>query len=154
MENDDIRKRLTELNTKAYYLLVALSFVYRTNSTLSVKLALTLTALVAVLPLQDVFKSDRELRIVRWFKVGCLTTALGCTLFWLWCATPPAKAESPQGAAQSSESAPPLKTPQKPTTAQPTQAQLEEKIRDLEARVNAAEQKAAAAQLENDYVKS
>lgn len=78
----NLEKRLTDLNTKAYYLLVALSFVYRSNSNLSLKLALTLTAVAAVLPLQDFFES--KLNGIRWFKVVCMILALGCTLWWVW----------------------------------------------------------------------
>jgi hypothetical protein len=81
-----IRDRLTALNTKAYYLLVALSFVYRTNPTLSLTLAITLTALVAVLPVQDLLKSERELNIARWSKAALLTAALGFALLWIWSA--------------------------------------------------------------------
>jgi hypothetical protein len=82
--NNPIRTRLTELNIKAYYLLVALSFVYRTNPTLSLKLAITLTALVAVLPVQDRLKSERALNIARWAKVVLLTSALAFALCWVW----------------------------------------------------------------------
>jgi hypothetical protein len=78
----NLEKRLTDLNTKAYYLLVALSFVYRSNPTLSLKLALTLTAFAAVLPLQDFFES--KLNRIRWFKVVCMILALGCALWWVW----------------------------------------------------------------------
>lgn len=79
-----VRDRLTALNTKAYYLLVALSFVYRTNPTLSLKLAITFTALVAVLPVQDFFKSPCALNIVRWSKVVLLISALVFALWWVW----------------------------------------------------------------------
>jgi len=78
----NLEKRLADLNTKAYYLLVALSFVYRSNPTLSLKLALTLTAFAAVLPLQDFFES--KLNRIRWFKVVCMILALGCTFWWVW----------------------------------------------------------------------
>ena len=81
----EIRDRLRDLNTKAYYLLVALSFVYRTNPTASLKCAFTLTALVAVLPLQDYIESPRKLEGIRIFKVVCLVAALAFTLWWLWC---------------------------------------------------------------------
>jgi hypothetical protein len=79
-----IRDRLKDLNTKAYYLLVALSFVYRTNPRISLKWAFTLTALVAVLPVQDYIKSERLLEIVRALKVVCLMAALFFTLWWVW----------------------------------------------------------------------
>lgn len=80
----NIRERLKDLNTKAYYLLVALSFVYRTNQSLSLKCAFTLTALVAVLPVQDYVGSERNLEIIRDIKVAGLTLALVFTLWWLW----------------------------------------------------------------------
>jgi len=83
-EKSVIRARITELNTKTYYLLVALSFIYRTNPALSLKLAITLTAVVAVLPVQDVLKSERALNIARWAKATLLTLALGFALWWVW----------------------------------------------------------------------
>src|SRR5215471_7848921 len=53
-----IRERIKDLNTKAYYLLVALSFVYRTDSgSHLLKSVFTLTAIAAVLPIQDYIKS-------------------------------------------------------------------------------------------------
>jgi hypothetical protein len=50
-----VRERLRDLDTKAYYLLVALSFLYfgKTGThaaSLALKLALTLTCIVAVIP--------------------------------------------------------------------------------------------------------
>jgi hypothetical protein len=92
MDGAQMRERLTQLNTKAYYLLVALSFIYRPNPALSYKTALTLTAIVAVLPVQDYFHperahSDRALSVIRWVKVILLTAAFFCTLWWLWCAS-------------------------------------------------------------------
>ena len=53
MEPAATGSRLNALNTKAYYLLVALSFIYRMNPTTSLKFAFTLTAVTAVLPVQD-----------------------------------------------------------------------------------------------------
>lgn len=80
-----IRERIKDLNTKAYYLLVALSFIYITNSkSRSLKVALTLTALVAVLPLQDYIKSTLLLRILQAFKVLALVVALGFALRSIW----------------------------------------------------------------------
>ena len=82
--------RIRDLNTKAYYLLVALSFLYRMSSSserLSIRVAITLTALVAVLPVQDYFKIERKLILT--FKVVALTLALWCTIWWLW--VPPAQ---------------------------------------------------------------
>jgi len=53
-----IRERIKDLNTKAYYLLVALCFVYRTDSgSRLLKSAFTLTAIAAVLPVQDYIES-------------------------------------------------------------------------------------------------
>jgi hypothetical protein len=142
METANIKTRLSELNTKAYYLLVALSFVYRTNPTRSLKWAFTLTALVAVLPVQDIFKSNPlALEILRWFKFGCLTLALAFTLLWLWCAVPPSNAESPQAATTPLASPPSAKAPHKPT-----QAQLDERIKKLETDLADQKQKLAAAQ--------
>jgi|SRR5215469_13263161 len=82
-----LRERLKDLNTKAYYLLVALSFLYRTNyGSHSLKWAITLTALVAVLPLQDYVKSRSWLGRIRLFKVIALVAALIFTIFWVWTA--------------------------------------------------------------------
>ena len=80
-----IRERLKDLNTKAYYLLVALSFVYRTNPTFPLKLAFFLTAIVAVAPVQDWVESENWLKYIRFGKVVCLYAALLCTIFWIWC---------------------------------------------------------------------
>jgi tetratricopeptide (TPR) repeat protein len=125
-DNHPFRARLTELNTKAYYLLVALSFVYRTNPTLSLKLAITLTALVAVLPVQDLLKSDRALCITRRSKALLLTLALGFALWWVWSA-----AAAPAAAAQ------------KPAPPQPTEQQKpKESAGDFESRLKAAQEKA------------
>jgi hypothetical protein len=88
MDADKLRSRLTELNTKAYYLLVALSFLYRTNPALSFKLALTLTAFVAALPVQDYVHSERALMCLRIFKITFLTAAFACTIWWIWDAAP------------------------------------------------------------------
>jgi hypothetical protein len=88
MDTQQIRDRITALNTKAYYLLVALSFIFALHPQhppLSFKLALTLTAIVAVLPVQDYFySSDSWLNFMRVLKVILLTTALVCTLWWTW----------------------------------------------------------------------
>ena len=85
MDPTSIRERLKDLNTKAYYLLVALSFLYRTNPSISLKLALTLTALVAVAPVQDYVTSNKVLEGLRVFKVVALWGALVFSLWWLWC---------------------------------------------------------------------
>ena len=82
-------ERIRDLNTKAYYLLVALSFLYRMSQNserLSIKVAITLTAFVAVLPVQDYFNLERKLILI--FKIVGLTLALWCTVSWLW--IPPA----------------------------------------------------------------
>lgn len=79
-----IRERLKDLNTKAYYLLVALSFIYRTSSgSCSLKIAFTLTALVAVLPLQDYAKSAFLLEAIRILKLIGLGAALAFAIFWV-----------------------------------------------------------------------
>jgi Flp pilus assembly protein protease CpaA len=84
-ELERLQSRLKDLNTKAYYLLVALSFIYgkANKGACSLKIALSLTALAAVLPLQDTVKSEVGLEIVRWFKVSALTVALGFTIYWV-----------------------------------------------------------------------
>jgi|SRR5579863_3513758 len=85
-EEKEIRGRLKDLNTKAYYLLVALSFIYRTSSGSSLlKWAFTLTAVVAVLPVQD-YVPSAFLSCIRLLKVIGLLAALICALFWIWTA--------------------------------------------------------------------
>ncbi|HLM81075.1 MAG TPA: hypothetical protein VK302_10625 [Terriglobales bacterium] len=82
-----IRERLSALNTKAYYLLVALSFLYVKQSgaaASSLKAALTLTAGVAVAPVQDWVESKRKLEWIRRGKVAFLWCALFFTLWWVW----------------------------------------------------------------------
>jgi len=85
------KNRLGELNTKAYYLLVALSFLCFHGSApgieipLPLKWALTLTSVAAVLPLQDIFaKQTWWLHLVKWFKVLLLFVALVFTIWWVW----------------------------------------------------------------------
>lgn len=81
-----IRKRLGDLNTKGYYLLVALSFIYRSDSaTWLLKLAFTLTALAVVPPVQDLTVSAVCLRRIRNAKTALLYGALICAVFWIWC---------------------------------------------------------------------
>jgi hypothetical protein len=81
----EIRNRIRDLNTKAYYLLVAFSFVYvRSPESRSLKLALTLTAITAVLPVQDYIESSRWLECLRTAKVICLAAALLFAIFWIW----------------------------------------------------------------------
>jgi hypothetical protein len=80
-----IRERIKDLNTKAYYLLVALSFVYRTDSgSRLLKSAFTLTAITAVLPVQDYIESVPWLERFRALKVIFLGVALLLTVFWIW----------------------------------------------------------------------
>ena len=80
-----IRERIKDLNTKAYYLLVALSFVYRTDSgSRLLKSAFTLTAIAAVLPVQDYIESAPWLERFRALKVTFLAVALVLTVFWIW----------------------------------------------------------------------
>jgi len=68
-KHPDIRERLKDLNTKAYYLLVALSFIYSTNPAWEVKVALGLTAFVAVVPVQDYVRSKDTLRFWQLVKI-------------------------------------------------------------------------------------
>ena len=84
-----LRNRLRDLNTKSYYLLVALSFIYGTSTgSYWLKSALALTALAAVPPVQDYVTSMRGLERIRKFKIGFLYAALFCTLWWIASATP------------------------------------------------------------------
>jgi hypothetical protein len=84
----EIRDRIRDLNTKAYYLLVALSFIYRTSSgSHSLKWAFTLTAISAVLPVQDYITSALWLECMRTLKVVCLTASLAFTIFFIWTTT-------------------------------------------------------------------
>jgi hypothetical protein len=96
-EQEKVSQRLTNLNIKAYYLLVALAFgASRLTDEhhqpprcviWSLKIALMLTAFVAVAPLQDFFKSRswfaEWLEIVRWQKVLFLWAAFLFTLVWI-----------------------------------------------------------------------
>jgi hypothetical protein len=80
-----IRKRLGDLDTKGYYLLVALSFIYRSGSaTWLLKLAFTLTALAVIPPVQDFTESDIWLRKMQRGKTALLYGALICALLWIW----------------------------------------------------------------------
>ena len=82
-----LRERIKDLNTKAYYLLVALSFIYGTSSKSHLlKWALTLVAISAVLPVLDYVKSTRLLEIIRALKVIVIIVALVLTLCWIWTA--------------------------------------------------------------------
>jgi hypothetical protein len=82
-----LRERIKDLNTKAYYLLVALSFIYRTSSESHLlKWALTLVAISAVFPVLDYVKSTYLLEIIRAIKVIFMTVALILTLGWIWTA--------------------------------------------------------------------
>jgi hypothetical protein len=83
-----VRERIKDLNTKAYYLLVALSFIYRTSSgSHSLKWAITLTAISAVLPVQDYVTSTLWLECMRFLKVVCLTASLAFAIFFVWTTT-------------------------------------------------------------------
>lgn len=87
MEPKNLRERLRDLNTKAYCLPVAPTFVsYWANPKRSSKWALSLTALVlvAVLPVQDCAKTVWALEVIRWSKVVLLTLALGFIFFWIF----------------------------------------------------------------------
>lgn len=91
----ELKERLAELNQKAYYLLVALSFLFVLggnskdgnwqHDSLPIKVALTFTTFAAVIPLQDFLPKEKAwLQLVRWFKVVMLIIASAFTLFWLW----------------------------------------------------------------------
>jgi hypothetical protein len=81
-----VRKRLGDLDTKGYYLLVALSFIYRSGpEAWLLKLAFTLTALAVVAPVQDFTESDWWLRRMRDGKTLFLYGAMICALLWIWC---------------------------------------------------------------------
>lgn len=81
----DIRERLRDLNTKGYYLLVALGFIYRPgNHIVLLKWAIILTAIVSVFPIQDYIKSEEWLSRIRDFKILGLITALVLITQWLW----------------------------------------------------------------------
>jgi hypothetical protein len=92
--DNQTKQRLGELNTKSYYLLIALSFLLVLgrdkdgkwlHPPFPMQLALTSAALAAVAPLQDFFPTVKWwLGAVRWFKVGALILALLCTLYWVW----------------------------------------------------------------------
>ena len=85
-QENPIRKRIEILNTKAYYLLVALSFLFTKGRVGdSLKVAFTLTAAVAVFPVLD-YAPEQALGRIRLVKVVCLLAALGFTLYWLWTA--------------------------------------------------------------------
>jgi hypothetical protein len=80
-----IRERIKDLNTKGYYLLVALSFVYSTDSgSRLLKSAFTLTAVAAVFPVQDYITSAAWLERLRALKVIFLGAALVLIVFWIW----------------------------------------------------------------------
>jgi len=82
-----IRERIRDLNTKSYYLLVALSFVYRAGSESHLlKWALTLTAAAAVLPVLDYVKSRISLEVIRTSKVICMVLSLIFLICWIWAA--------------------------------------------------------------------
>ena len=78
-----IRKRLSDLNTKGYYLLVALSFIYRSESATWL-LAITLTALAVVPAVQDFTESSVGLKRFRDAKTVLFYGALVSARFWIW----------------------------------------------------------------------
>jgi hypothetical protein len=132
---------------------VALSFVYSKNPTRSLKWALTLTALVAVLPVQDWFKSELALNIIRGLKVALLTAAMIFTLVWVWSSTTTTVAAAQQKLVPPSTTATADTAQQKPAPPSPqSQAQLEERVKELEKRLDAAQQKAESAAMEKDYI--
>lgn len=67
-----VNERLGQLNSKAYYLLVALSFIFirENEGSCALKSAFALTALAAVWPLQDFApKSKCWLEVIRCSKL-------------------------------------------------------------------------------------
>jgi hypothetical protein len=89
-KESNIEIRLRDLNTKAYYLLIALSFLYSYSTrgdqatvSASLKWALVFTLVAAVLPLQDWPYLKSKLECVRWFKVVFLILALILTVCWI-----------------------------------------------------------------------
>jgi hypothetical protein len=80
-----IRDRLGDLDTKGYYLLVALSFIYRSGSTsFLLKLAFSLTAAAVIPPIQDATESAFWLKRIRDTKIALLMGGLACALVWIW----------------------------------------------------------------------
>lgn len=81
----ELRSRLKDLNTKAYYLLVALSFVFGRSPAPALKWAFVLTAYVAVAPVQDYVERKSILETIRVSKILALWAAFACTVYWVWC---------------------------------------------------------------------
>jgi hypothetical protein len=80
-----IRERLKDLDTKAYYLLVALSFIYaRAVGTRTIKWAFVLTLAAGIVPVQDYVHSKTLLEVIRALKILTLIAALAFTLCWIW----------------------------------------------------------------------
>jgi len=80
-----LRQRITELNTKAYYMLATLGFLYsRGTGSDSLKLSISLTAISAVTPVVDFVKTTNGLEILRAFKLICITLALVFMIRWIW----------------------------------------------------------------------
>lgn len=80
-----IRERIRDLDTKAYYLLVALSFIYgRAMGAKPIKWAFILTVAVGIVPVQDYIKSKAALEVIRFLKVLGLIAASIFMLYWIW----------------------------------------------------------------------
>jgi hypothetical protein len=80
-----IRDRIRDLDTKAYYLLVALSFIYgRAVGAKPIKWAFLLTVAVGIIPVQDYIKSKIALGVIRGLKVLGLIAASVLMLYWIW----------------------------------------------------------------------
>jgi len=80
-----ITERLKDLDTKAYYLLVALSFIYaRAVGARPIKWAFILTVAVGIVPVQDYVKSRILLEVIRALKVLGLIAPSTFMLFWIW----------------------------------------------------------------------
>jgi len=85
-EMEDLRARLETINTKAYYLLVALTFLYYktgASAARSLKVALILTTFFAATPVQDYVMSCSVLKFIQALKVTCLWFAFLATTWWV-----------------------------------------------------------------------
>jgi hypothetical protein len=69
-----LEERIRDLNTKDYYLLVVLSFLYTDLKNTPGHLAVIAIVLlvIAIMPMQDYPWAQRHLNTLRWFKVAIL----------------------------------------------------------------------------------
>lgn len=138
---DHVKARLMALNTKGYYLLVALTFLYTKSETpaFSLKAAVVLTITAAVPPLQDFWADSYAwLNAVRCFKAIFLWLAFFSTLFWAFCVH-----SVPVRAAEGQKNVP-SRTAQQDSPMQATN--------DMESRLKAIEEKADRSLMEKDYI--